>query len=372
MDNMEEIINEKVLCFAAIDKSYEQQIPVLEESETRGKQGMINYGKDNMYPEYLHGLYNDVTTLKTIIDGIADYVAGDDAIFNIPGFEKAVNRAGDTARELITWLSRDYKLYGGCAYEVIRNKAGKPAELNYLDFRFVRSDKDNQLIFYNEEFGKKYAKADKTLVYPKFNPMATEVASSVVYIKNVKTGTYPTPDFSGAIKACEIERAIDNMHLGGLSNGFMASYLINFLNGIPADEQKEEIEKSIREKFAGSRNAGRFILNFAKGKDNAANVQKLDVVDFGEKYQAAADRSREQIYASFRAQPVLFGLQKPNGGFSDEDYMQSFKIFNRTVVKPIQRLLTDSFDKVFGVKGSCSIVPFSIDWGDNSNEEIIQ
>lgn len=347
------------LTFAAIDKQYLDLIPELKEVETTGKDYVL-YGNDNLYPEYLYGLYTDVSSLKTIIDGIADYVAGDDARCNIPNFEFEINRKGMTARELITYLTRDWCLYGGFAYQVVRNAVGDIVELYYLDFRYCRTDKYNEVIWYNEDFAKKWGRMSKSIVYPKFIPEARDVASSVVYVKNNLSTTYPIPRYSGALKACEIERHIDEYHLSALENGFAGSYLINFLNGIPTDDQKKEIEKNIQEKFAGSKNAGRIVLNFANGKDNAATLEKLEVEDFSDKYTAAAKRSREQIYCAFRAIPALFGLMSESTGFNEQEFEQAFKVFNKTVIKPIQRLITDTFDKVFMQKGSFEITPFTL------------
>jgi hypothetical protein len=146
--------------------------------------------------------------------------------------------------------------------------------------------------------------------------------------------------------------------------------MINFLNGIPTDEEKKEIEKNISDKFCGASNAGTFLLNFANGKENSAEVVKLDTEDFGEKYNAAATRAREQIFCAFRAVPALFGLMTESKGFSQEEFEQAFKLYNRTVVRSIQTLICDEIDKVMGVKGSLVINPFSIE--DNKTEETVE
>lgn len=353
---------------AAIEKVIESNIPTYEESESRGK-GYIQYGTDNQYPEYLFNLYNDVTSLKTIIQGTADFVAGDDAKCNIKGFDMEINTKGDTAMELIKNLARDYLIYGGYAIQVVRNNAGGIAELYYIDFRYLRSSKKNDLFWYSEEYGKKYARTNKTIVYPKFVPEATDIATSIVYVKNEKSRTYPIPRYSGALKACEVERGIDEFHLSSLENGFFGSYMMNFCNGLPSDEQKAEIEREVTEKFAGVGNAGRILLNFSNGKDTAAYLQKLEIQDFGEKYDAAYKRSREQIYCAFQAVPAIFGLMSESTGFNEQEFSEAYKLYSRTVVKPIQRSITDTFDKIFGVKGSFSIQPFSI---EDTKEETVE
>lgn len=360
MDNNKNI----QLAFAATNKEWEEIIPQLTEVEST--KDYVLYGKDNQYPEYLYGLYNDVSTLKTIIEGTADYVIGNSVECNVKGFDKQVNTKGDTMRELVRLCARDWLIYGGYYIQVIRNKAGEVRELYYIDFRYMRSSKKNDVFYYSEDFGKKYVRTNKRVVYPKYLPEAKSVASSIVFVSNNKSSTYPSPRYSGSIKACEMERAIDDYHLSSIENGFGGSYILNFLNGIPTDEIKAEIEKNVNEKFCGSKNAGRVLINFANGKDNATTLEKLDVTEFGEKYLNLAKRSKEQIFTAFRAQPILFGMMKENNGFSQDEYLQAFALYNRTVVKPISDTIIDSLNKIFGQENSIVIKPFSIEVVDNT------
>lgn len=355
--------NKIQMAFAAIDKTIVNNIPVLKQEEYRNKE-YIYYGTDNQYPEYIFGLYTDVSTLKTIVDGTASYVSGDDAVCNVPGFNAVMNKKGDTLRNIIKWCARDYNLYGGFALEVIRSLGGQVAEVYYIDFRYLRSDKKNESFWYSEDYGKKYMRSSKAILYPKYIP-GGEAPASIVYVKNDVTYTYPIPRYSGAIKACEIERHIDDMHLSSLENGFMPSYIINFLNGIPEDAQKAEIEKNVTEKFCGSSNAGRVLLNFANGSENAATVEKLEVSDFADKYKAAAERSRSTIYESMQAIPQLFGNMAASTGFNEVEFKTAWDLFNGTVVRDQQRVIGDAFDYIFGVKNSISINPFVL--GDQTN-----
>lgn len=360
--------NKLNLGFAAIDKQLITTVPSPTEGEARGKD-YITWGDDNAYPEYLYNLYLDTDTLKTIIDGTADFVTGDNAVCNVEGFEKEVNKKGDTLSEIIHLCARDYKLYGAFAMQVIRRKDGNIGEIYYIDIRFLRCSKKRDLFWYSEEYNKKYQRTSKTVVYPKFVPEARDIPASIVYVTAEKTRTYPIPQYSGALRACEIERHIDEYHLAALENGFGASIIINFNGGIPDDEQKREIEKNVYEKWGGVSNAGSIMLNFSDDKDNAATVETLDVSDFGEKYKAAATRAREQIFTAFRAVPAIFGLMTESKGFAEEEFEQAFRLYNRTSVRPVQNVIADAFDKIFGIKGSITITPYSID--ENNDENIV-
>lgn len=360
--------NKKIqVAFAATNKEWDEVIPQL--VETDSVKDYVLYGKDNQYPEYLYGLYNDVSSLKTIIEGTADYIIGDAVKCNIKGFETQINTKGDTLRELVRLCARDYLLYGGYAIQIIRNKVGDVRELYYMDFRYIRSSKKNDMFWYSEDFSKKYVRGNKTVVYPKFIPNAREVASSILYVSNNKSTTYPIPRYSGSIKACEMERAIDTYQLSSIENGFGGSYIINFLNGIPTDEVKAEIEKNVNEKFCGASNAGRVLINFANSKDNATTLEKLDTTDFGDKYKAAAERAKNQIFTAFRAIPQLFGDMSAATGFNSQEFTESFKVFNRTVCKPIQQTICDSIDRIFGTDNSVNITPFSL---EDTTEDVVE
>lgn len=358
--------NQAVFQFAAIDKRVVNNIPRLTQEEVRGK-GYIAYGENNLYPQYLYGLYQDVTTLKTIIDGTSNFCGGDDVRCNVPGFT-TMNRKGDTPRNMFRWLSRDYLLYGGFSVEIIRNLGGKVSEIYYKDFRNIRTDKKNEAFWYSEDYDKKYVRTTKTLVYPKFMRDA-DAAASILYVKNDIGSTYPIPRWSGAIKAAEIEKHIDNLHLNSLENGFMGSYLISFNNGLPTDEQRAEIEKAIESKFCSTDNAARILITYANNEENAVSVERLDITDFSDKYKAAAERSRDQLYCAFQAIPQLFGNMAASTGFNEIEFQKSWDLYNRVVVRDIQTVICDAFDHVFGIKDSMSVKPFSIE--ENNNEQIV-
>lgn len=354
------------MAFAAINKKVEQNIPLPRESEDRGK-NYIFWGDANDYPVFLYGLYNDCPTLQTIINTTTDYVVGNGV--NCSRMANP-NKKGQTWDELFTSLAADYINFGICYIQVIRNNRGEISEFYALDARFVRSDFKNEMFFYNEDFVKKYSRASKTIIYPKFVANAVEVPASVICIKTPHSrGVYGTPIWGSAIKSVVTEIEIDNFHLSEIENNFAGSAILNFPNGIPTDEEADEIEKNITEKFVGSDNAGRFLLNFCNGKDNAATIERLAADDFDKRYDSLAKKTQQQIFTAFGANPNLFGCASEGStGFNSEEYEQSFKLYNRTRVRPIQNRLCDAFDRAFGEAKSMTIAPFSIN--DNSEQVV--
>lgn len=369
---MSNIRTKKKISFAAIDQYVESNMVSAREKVINGK-NYVEWGDGNGYPDYLLDLYNSVPTLRTIINGNVDYIAGDDVTIlplRASLEEGAMNLRGDIIAEQVRDLARDYEMYGGFALQIIRGRDGMPSEVFYVDMRFLRMNKECDTFYYCEEWSRSGKK--KVLVYPKFIDLSEKWASlsdeekgrhasSILFVKNVRTQTYPAPLYAASVKACEIERCIDDFHLNAINNGFVSSCIVNFNNGIPTPEIQEEIEDNFNDKFSGHQNAGRIIFSWNNSKDSATTFEQLNVEDFGEKYQSLAKHSRQQMFTAFRANPNLFGIPTESLGFSSEEYESAFRLYNRTQIRPVQRLIADAYDKIYGQKGVLTIVPFSID-----------
>ena len=366
--------------FAAIDSYLETNIVSPVEKVLAGRD-LVEWGTRNAYPDYLLDLYNNVPTLRSIINGNIDYVAGDDVTI-MPLQEEFTNQEmnmrGDTIREQVKDIAKDFEIYGGFALQVIRNLAGEVAEVYYIDMRYLRTNKEGDVFYYSEKWGK--SSRTDMVVYPAFLPKIeweklsdeerNRHASSILLVKNVHTQVYPAPLYAASVKACEIERLIDEFHLSDINNHFVSSAIINFNNGDPGQEIKSEIERGFNEKFCGASNGGRVAFSWNPNKESATDIVEFKMEDFGERYKALSQHSRTQIFTSFRAIPLLFGLtSEANTGFSTEEFEQSFKLYNRTQIQPVQRLICDAYDKIYGQRGVLTIRPFSLggDTEDNVN-----
>ena len=217
------------MSFLAIDPYIETHIVSPKEKITPGKD-MVEWGTNNIYPEYLCELYDNVATLKSVIDGCVDYIAGDDV--TIEPLRKSLgqfmNAQETTIAEQVRDIAQDYMMYGGFALQVIRGKDGKPSEVYYIDMRYLRMNKECNVFYYCEDWQRKGKK--NVIIYPKFRTdldwlaMTDEErnrhASSILFVKDNRKQTYPSPRYAASVKPCEIERCIDDFHLNSINNGF--------------------------------------------------------------------------------------------------------------------------------------------------------
>lgn len=315
--------------FSAIDPFIEKNIPSLAERED-GRSKYVTWGEGNRSPYYLRGLYEETDTLSTVVNAITDYVAG--------------NGVEGTDEQTVRSLATDYILFGCMAMQIKRNALRNTYSGSYLRVENLRSNKDNSVFWYSKDFSKSYGQF-KALVYPAFVDGTTEPVS-ILFAKNNAAYTYGFPLYGAALKACEIERKIADFHLNQIDNGFSASYLFNFNNGVPADSIKEEIEDNFTEKFTGTGNAGRILMSFNKDITHKTTAEKLATEDFAAKYDSLVKWARTSIISKFRCSPQIVGINLEGIGFSSQEYADAFKIFNRSTVYPVQKAIVSMFTKI--------------------------
>lgn len=355
------------MAFAAIDKVLQRNIPTAREDWANGKK-YVAWGDRNLYPDYLLSLYQSVTTLRSVIDGAVNYTVGDDVVTG--RLHDKMNRMGETARDLVRKIAFDYWLFGGYALQVIRSNDGEIAELFHLPMQYLRWDKEAEKYYYSEEWDKYRISATER---PRFVRDFPDLKDTIIMRKSSHLGVYPSPIFKASIKACEIERHIDDYHLNSIENGFLGSYVFQFNNGRPSsDELMAEIERNVTEKFSGSANAGRIMMLFNDNEETGMTIQKVEQPDFADRYNSLASHCRQQIFSAFHANPNLFGIPTESLGFNNEEYEASFKLFNRTMIQPVQAMIVDTFDYIFGRKGWVTIKPFSFGKEEDKKDEIVE
>lgn len=365
-------VNEK-LSFSIVEPNV-VSVPQLIESKISGK-GYISYGEGNNFPNYLFGLYLKSSLLQSIINGINDYVMGD-GIINIDPNIKAdkINADGETLEDLIDKIDLDLQIFGGFAINILYDYEHRISELYWVDMRKVRIDKYETKAFIHDDFawGSKPIEIDlydKNKIEESWktdNP----INSCLFYYKgNVTRGIYPVPSYNGSLEAIETSIQINKFHLSNINNNLATSVVFSFTNGDPTEEEKAKLEKAIKEKLGGASNAGKFMMFFADDKEHSVEVTRLDEDNMDEKFKTLREDTLKNIFIAFRAQPELFGLQADGKGFSKEEYLQVFELYNKTMIQPIQKDIVRVFNKIYGVDKAFDFVQFSLSPVENISEE---
>lgn len=360
---------------SVVDLSH-YNIPHITERDNRD---WIQFGLDNLYPQYLIELFTGSGINSAIIKGVSAMIAGDqqgtyqgldvvdkdilegDAKEQHLDFAKLLNRGN---RNTIKNLSFDLKLFGTCYINIIWNKTKTAVhEIKHIPAQYIRSGKVDSYGNVNEFWycydwsnERKY----KPHVIKAFDPENRTNTSQLLQIKeyNPQSFYYGIPDYIGGCDYIKLDMAIAELHLANIENNFMPSCMVNFANGIPTDEERQEVERKLNAKFSGSGNSGKLIITFNEGKDTAPEIIPLNTGDNDDKYQfLSSEVSRKVLTAHRIVSPLLFGVKGDGSGFGNnaEEIKDSFELLLSSVIKPFQSTLLEGLEKIFRVNGIDSL-----------------
>ncbi len=345
----------------------ESKYVVSPDETTYGNKSLVTWGTDNQLPVLYHNCYNKSATLKAIIDGTINYVLGDDIVLDDSAayWREKVNRTGLTMRQLISKMAFNLNVYGGIAIQVIFNKLGQVVELFPLDFGRCRTNEDGTKIYYAKKWTKYQTKSQE---FDRFDPknINKDNPTQIFYYKNDTTNSvYPLPPYAGALYDVLTEIECAKYSLNTVARGFSAKYVFNFpeANNL-TDEQKDGIEEAIKNKFCGSENETNFMLYWKNEDGSGIEITKIESDETPERYIAIKDNARTNIFVAMRTTPLLMGLV--NGistGWATQEFSDSFKLFQKTVIKPQQDIIVEALEKITGAKNGIHIMPFVIDFG---------
>lgn len=325
----------------------------------------IDWGPKNDYGDYLNGLYMECAQMNSIVDTITDYICGEHIEFDTNIRLKLNGNTGSSLRTIYRRIAFDKVLFGGFAIKLIYNRAKEIAEIEWLDMRNCRISGDEKCVYYSETFGKgRRGEMEKYTLWENFEVGVDEndPYACVYYFKGNSRYVYPVPCYIGALRSIETSIEIDRFHFSSIQNNLNANTIININDSDSyTDEEKEQVERKIRQNFSGSQNGSQFMLAFNSSKENAVTVERLSDDNYDKKYEALANNTRKNIFVGFRIMPILAGFPPENGGFSKTEYAEAFDLFNTTVIQPHQLQITNCFNELFNAKDSIVVVPFKLD-----------
>ena len=347
----DENINSDTMRFLTFGNS---DLPIFREVKSKE---WIYYGEKNDFPYYLIDLYTESAYHKAIIDGKVDYISGGG--WAIKTDKLNTEQKALSARILeqpfgiynlneatLRW-TLDMEMFNGITIHGVWSKDKKSASLNYIDMANIRTNADESKFFYTNRWfvqntsGERVVnnKPDKELdwkVYDKYDNVKRE--GEFIYYWKAPYPTqkvYPIPVYQGAVRWINIDISLAKYFFHTVENAFVPTHLINFFNGEPSQEKSDAIERRIKEKWTKPDGA-RLIVNFAKSKDTAADVQTLQMTDADKQYDAVRKFSEQAIFSGHRVtSSMLFGIYREGalGGRSElafaEEHFQNAYITNR-------------------------------------------
>ena len=354
--------------------------PVIQ--EVRGKE-YIEYGTEewaNLYPQFLIDLYYNSSTHAAIINGTAEMIAGDDIVIDdeeeaekddldrlvrLKNFFYHIN-GKETLHEVLKKVALDFKLQGAFALHIIWNKAkteivetyhvpvervraGIPNAMGVVDTYYISADWSD-------------TRENRPTPIQAFNTNDRTGASQLLYsgLYSPNMDIYHTPDYIAANNWAMVDQRVSEFHLNNISNGFSGSYMVNFSNGVPTQEERIAIERSLTDKFTSASNSGKFVLTFSDDKTRTPEIFPISVSNADKQYLALQELLVQNILTGHRVtSPMLLGIKSETGLGSNVDELNAaFEVYLNTVVKPFQSHILKVLAKIFKINNMDLSVSF--------------
>ena len=326
------------------------QVPLPIYKEVKGKE-WVYYGEKNDYPEYLLRLYNNSAKNNAIITGKVDYICGngwgvksEDEMAKAKAFGliDRVNTKGESLIDITKKIATDLTLFGGYYLQIIWSKAtGEIAELYHLDYYKVRTNAENKTFFVADDWiknGQINSRPNYT-EYAAFDDKNRK-GTQILYYKEYRAGNniYSLPDYRGAISYIELDISIAEYHLNSINNGMFSSKLINLNGGKVSEEEERRIENQFKDKFAGSKNAGKFMLAFNDSKENEPSIIDLSGTELDKHFDLLNKTVQQEIFSGHRiTSGMLFGIKTEGQLGGRNELREASELFQNIYVNSKQK-----------------------------------
>jgi hypothetical protein len=317
----------------------------VEAVEKDNRAGWIDYGFNNLFPQHLITLYYNSPIHNALTNSIAYMIEG--------------QGTGTILDNALQGIAFDLKLQGAFVAEVIWSMDfTRVVKINHLPFENCRLAYDKEQdeitgIWYSKDWANTRSKKGKPEFIPAFNPLqAEEQPRQVIYAHGMMAGSsyYAKPDYFGALNYVELSYQMGLYHVNNILNGLFPSFIINFLNGIPQKEEREAIRREWEQRLSGASNAGKFLMTFNEDPTRAPSIESFPLSDADKQYQFLSEETAKQIMVGHRVvSPLIHGIRDTTGFGSNKDEMLvGMEIFNNQVIKPYQRIITNTFAPILG------------------------
>ena len=330
-------------------------------AESANSKGFVNYGDDNLFPQYLIDLFHSSSTHNALTTTIATMVFGE-------GFDATTldGRLAFDQWNLNDELRKacvDFQIQGGFALEVNwsldRTTIANVSHLPFENIRsgFVNEDEQVNYYYYSKDWSSKTEEVDEICTFDPERKL--DHPTQILYVKPFSPGSfyYPKPCYTGSIDYIELDKEIGKYHINNIKNGMSPSFSIHFKNGIPPQEERNRIRMDIERQMSGASNAGKFIVTYSDDPERKPDFEPFQLSDAHNQYQFLSEEVTGKIMVGHRVtNPQMFGVAVPGKLGGGGELAESAELFEQNVVRPNRRIVEETVQTLLRAAGLDSAV----------------
>lgn len=308
-------------------------VPTPYESRNTSNSTYVQWGLDNLYPNFLLKLYMNSGVHQAIVNQKSTYIIGE-------GLQNANKEpltfkanAIESIDEVIRKAVKDFVLYNSFAIEFVYNGIGEVVELIHVPVHQLRMNREKTLFFHCED----WINTRKYNLIKRFNPYELPDSTSRLFFYDGYFPSpylvYPQPEYAGIIKSLMIDEYIQVFNLNTITNNFSPATLINIYEGRNlSHEVKRQTKQAIEKAYTGA-DGQRVFINFTDKDGKAIEISNLSAADWINAYNAQYKVNMENIMIGHGVQnPALFGLKTEGQLGNTNELEASYQMFQNNYV----------------------------------------
>ena len=321
------------------------------------KNDFVEYGADNDYFNFLIERYLYSTTNNAIITGVSNLIYGKglDALDSNKKPDEYAQMKSLIKPNALKKVGLERKLLGMAAMQVVYVK-GKVKAIDHFPMHTLRAEKCNEdgeieAWYYCADWTQ-YKKNDKLKRIPSFGFGNGNEVEMFVIKPYVSGYHYYSPiDYSGALPFAKLEQEISDYLINDVLNGFSGTKVINFNNGVPPEEKREEISADVKRRLTGSK-GDKVIVGFNSSAENKTTVEDIPLNDAPEHYQYLSEECFSKLIVGHRVtSPMLLGVRMGSDGLGNnaDEIKTATLLYDNLVIKPYQLEIIDALEQILAV-----------------------
>lgn len=369
--------NFKEIGLETLDKGlylFEAKAPTKPESITfkvNNSYKVLSFGKDNNFPQELIRAINNSPTARACTKSHAKFMAGDGFVFSkeSPFAEKLKLLF---TNDLLRRVAYDYTYFEAISLKLRFDLNGSLIGVFHVDDSTVRLGEincDTGNIDYaklSTDWENVRKKENTPIDIDLYDPIKIKQRISsfvekpdefkkwqgaLLYAKRYAPGQpyYALPSWSSALQWVYVDGEIQKFHANNIDNAFMPSVLVYVpfeLKGTTADgrDKKTAFKEDLKKSASGADNGGEPFVITGPNKEAAPQITQFNANSNHELFIALSDIITKHTVRAFQIPQFLAGIETPGSLGSTNEILNSWDLYQNTVVKDDQNFLTEVFN----------------------------
>lgn len=324
--------------------------------------GILDWGKDNDYPQSVVDIVNGSFTGVACLDIYTKFIFGH-GFADADNYQIIVNEDGETADSLLDKVAKDYALFGGFALHINRNLLGQITSMRYVPLENVRECFDKKTLERNDKIAlhPDWGNRDdvpflKTPIeyINRYDPNPDTFLERVaevggiwnyrgeIYVYSNRDRQYPLPIFDAALTDMSTQEAVSNIAYRNARHGFLPAGCFVEINEAyddenPTDKEAFDAVTERLKKMQGDKATSSIMHCVVKDKESVPQLLTMKGENYDKEFSVTREATRQNIGQAFR-QPEELRCEKTAQGFSNDAMVQAYKVYNSITSKERQTL----------------------------------